>query len=75
MGVGFEESFQQKAVELVEEFCDLVVVVELVPGAWARYVAPPTPAGVPFDFADCYLMENTQRFTTRFEEWHKCRNR
>ncbi|MFB6201354.1 MAG: hypothetical protein ABEI98_05020 [Halorhabdus sp.] len=40
-----------------------------------EYVAPPMPAGVALDFAEDHLAENTQRFITRFEEWHEIRNR
>jgi len=40
-----------------------------------EYVAPPMPAGVALDFAEDHLAENTQRFITRFEEWHEIRHR
>jgi len=40
-----------------------------------EYVAPPMPAGVALDFAEDHFAENTQRFITRFEEWHEIRNR
>ena len=33
------------------------------------------PAGVALDFAEDHLAENTQRFITRYEEWHEIRNR
>lgn len=39
-----------------------------------EYVAPPLPAGVALDFAEDHLLENAQRFITRFEEWHEIRN-
>ena len=39
-----------------------------------EYVAPPIPAGVALDFAEDHLAENAQRFTRRFEAWHKIKH-
>lgn len=40
-----------------------------------EYITPPMPAGVALDVAEDHLSANAQRFTRRFEEWHKIRNR
>jgi hypothetical protein len=39
-----------------------------------EFVTPPLPAGVALDYAEDHLLENLERFITRFEQWHGIRN-